>query len=154
MRTKIILAVLPAVVALVCGCDRYYDSEYDERYYETSKDFMTLRNFSSDTTVWFIPERDNAATLPSELSEWQSISVYEIGPHSAMILTFDSNDSYVTPVETYGVEDRMVIYVFKKKVWESNDWSALVSGKMWCGCVSYSVDEIVALNKIVTYPMR
>lgn len=155
MKKNILIFVsVIAAAFLASSCDRYYDKYYDPSYYETSNDFMTLRNYSSEATVWFIPAKENSGTLPSELSEWQKISIYEIDAHSAMTLKFDSLDSYVTPVETYAPTDRMVIYVFPKKVWDSHTWAELVSGEMWTGKGSYSVDEMVQLNKIVTYPMR
>ena len=142
------------MLAAVCGCDKYYDGYYDDLYYETSKDVLTFRNFSNDTTVWFIPDSEHSGNLPEELSEWQKISIWELNPHSACTISFDSNDSYETPVETYGVNDRMVIYVFKKSVWESHSWNELVNGRMWSGKVAYSVDDVLKLNRIVTYPMR
>jgi len=155
MKNNIISTIFLAFVAMAAvSCDKYYDGYYDPAYYETSTNFMTLRNYSSEATVWFIPARENSETLPSELSEWQKISIYELGAKSSMTLSFDSDDSYVTPVETYSPTDKMVIYVFPKTVWDSHTWAELVAGKMWTGKCSYSVDEMVALKKIVTYPMR
>lgn len=148
------IALIALAAALACSCDKYYEGYYDPEYYKSSKEFLTLRNYSSDATVWFIPAKENSETLPEELSEWQKISIYEINGQSACTLTFDSDDSYVTPVETYGPDDRMVIYVFKKDVWDKHGWAELVTGKMWSGKTSLSVEEAVKLKKIVTYPMR
>lgn len=155
MKKNILISLSVIVAAfLASSCDRYYDGYYDPAYYETSNEFITLRNYSSEATVWFIPEKENSEILPSELSEWQKISVYEIDAHSAVTLTFDSDDGCVTPVETYAPTDRMVIYVFLKKVWDSHEWAELVSGEMWTGKYSYSVDEMLQLKKIVTYPTK
>ncbi|MBP9986961.1 MAG: hypothetical protein KBT44_03435 [Bacteroidales bacterium] len=146
--------LIALAVAGLSSCDRYYDGYYDDLYYETNTVFLTLRNYSSEATVWFIPDVKCDGELPSELSEWQKIAVYAVEPKSAVQLTFDSSDDYVTPVETYGVNDRMAIYVFKKEVWDSHDWPELVTGKMWCGRCSLSVEEARELHSIVTYPMR
>lgn len=148
----LLLTVL--AIAILDSCDRYYNGYYDDPFYETNTMFLTLRNYSSDATVWFIPDASCSGELPSELSEWQTIAIYELEPKSAVQLTFDSGDDYVTPVETYGVNDSMSIYVFKKDVWESHGWPELVSGKMWCGRCSLSVEEARKLHGIVTYPMR
>lgn len=151
---KIIIAL--SAIALLCSCNKdYYDEGYyDDKYYKSSKEVLILRNFSSDTTVWFVPEKDHATSLPAELSEWQKISICEVQPHSSYSLTFDSNDSYVTPVETYGPSDSLQIYVFKKSVWDSHSWEELVSGKMWSGYCSLSVKDAIDLDGIVTYPMK
>lgn len=151
----LIMAAAVALMAAACSKDYSYDSGYyDDRYYETSKEVLTLRNFSSDTTVWFIPELECAENLPSELSEWQKIAVTQLLPHSSGTLTFDSNDSYVTPIETYGPDDNLSIYVFKKNVWDNYLWSDIVKDRMWCGHCTLSVEEAIALRGIVTYPMR
>ena len=149
---SIILAV--AALLVLSACDRYYDGYYDDEYYESSTNFLTLRNFSSDTTVWFIPEKAYAESLPAELSEWQRISIFELWPHSSEILSFDSGDNYETPLETYGVADRFTIYIFKKSVWESYTWQDIVNGKMWCGKCSLTVDDAVAQKRVVSYPIR
>jgi len=155
MKQNIIILALMGIIAFVAvSCNKSYDGYYDKEYYETSTEFLTLRNFSSDSTVWFIPERDCADNLPESLSEWQKISIFELAPHSSYVLSFDSNDSYVTPVETYEVNDRIAIYVFKRSVWQSHSWAELVSGKMWSGYCRYSVDEMIELRQIVTYPMK
>lgn len=143
------------MLAAVAACDRYSDGYgYDPSYYRTSSEYMTLRNFSSDTTVWFVPEKQYADALPDSLTEWQRISVYRIAPHSSFILTYDSSDSYVTPEETYGPEDSFTIYVFKSRDWNMYPWKTLVSGQKWVGKVSMTVEEAAGLNNIVTYPMR
>lgn len=154
MKKIIIYISVLAAAVLAVSCNKYNDGYYDPAYYKTSREFLTLRNFSSEATVWFIPAKENSVTLPAELTEWQKISVYEIDAKSSYTLTFDSDDSYVTPVETYSTTDKMVIYVFPKKVWDAHTWSELVAGQMWTGKGSYTVDEMVALKKIVTYPMR
>lgn len=148
------IAIIALVAALACSCDKYYDGYYDPEYYKTSKEFLTLRNFSNDATVWFIPAKENSEVLPDELSEWQKISIYEINGQSALTLTFDSDDNYVTPVETYGINDKIVIYVFKKEVWDACSWEDLVKGKKWSGKCTLSVEEALASRQVVTYPMR
>lgn len=148
------ILLISAAITVLGSCDRYLDGYYDDRYYETNTDFLTLRNYSSDSTVWFIPEAGCKGDLPSELSEWQLISVYRVPPKSAVQLSFDSNDNYETPVETYGINDMMTIYVFKEKVWDKYGWGDIVAGQMWCGKCRLSVEEAVALHGIVTYPMR
>lgn len=154
MKKSIIITMLAA--AVLCACDKNYYREgyYDDKYYQSSKEVLTLRNFSSDETVWFVPEQRYAESLPMELSEWDKISVCQVGPHSSYTLDFDSKDNYVTPIETYGPGDRMSIYVFKKSVWEKYSWQEIVEGRMWCGHCTLSVDEAVKLDGIVTYPMR
>lgn len=153
---KYISSILCTVLALAAAvsCDRYYDGYYDDPYYDTNTYFLTLRNYSSEATVWFIPDAECAGELPQELSEWQKISVYEVQPQSAVQLSFDSEDNYVTPVETYGIGDRMTIYVFKKNVWDNTEWSEIVAGSKWCGKCSLSVEDARKLKGIVTYPMR
>lgn len=144
-----------SLIALFSACSKSdYDMMETEPFHEYSTRFLVLRNYSSDDTVWFIPDKDSAASLPSELSEWQKIAIYSIPAHGKLDLTFDSTDNYVTPVETYGVNDKIVIYVFKKSVWDSNVWSALVSGKLWSGKCELSVEDARELNGFVTYPMR
>ena len=153
---RYIFAIMLAALTVtgISSCDRYYDGYYDDRYYETNTQFLTLRNYSSEATVWFIPEAACNGELPAEISEWQAISVYTVPPQSAVQLSFDSEDNYVTPVETYGVDDRMTIYVFKEYVWNNCGWDDIVSGSMWCGKCSLSVADARKLNGIVTYPMR
>ncbi|MBP9987563.1 MAG: hypothetical protein KBT44_06555 [Bacteroidales bacterium] len=148
------IAIIALIAALACSCDKYYDGYYDPEYYATSKDFLTLRNYSSDVTVWFIPAKENSETLPDELSEWQKISIYEINGQSARTLTFDSEDNYVTPVETYGIDDEMVIYVFKKEIWDAYEWKDLVKGKKWSGKCSLSVKDALESKSVITYPIR
>lgn len=154
-RIYSIITVLAAAL-LISGCNKYYDGieDSENKYVEHNSRFLILRNYSSDDTVWFIPDKDCATTLPAVLDEWHKISVFEVEAHSSYDLTFDSTDNYVTPVETYGVNDKMVFYVFKKSVWEANDWATLVSGKMWSGKCELSVDDARALNGFVTYPMK
>lgn len=148
------LLVFALVIVTLGSCKGYDKGYYDEKYYETNVNFLTLRNYSSDATVWFVPDVEYAENLPSELSEWQRIAIYDVDAHSSGYITFDSNDNYVTPVETYGVGDKMVIYVFKKDVWEKYEWPEIVAGKMWCGKCSLSVEDARELNGIITYPMR
>ena len=152
MKRNILAFVLVSVLAV--SCDWYYDGFDEYRYYDNTTQFLTLRNYSSEATVWFIPSKENSENLPSELSEWQKISIYDVDSRSSMSLDFDSDDNYVTPVETYSPTDRMVIYVFLKSVWDSHTWAELVNGQLWSAKVSYSVEEIVAQNKTVTYPIQ
>ena len=49
------IALIALAAALACSCSKYYDGYYDPEYYKSSKEFLTLRNYSSDATVWFIP---------------------------------------------------------------------------------------------------
>lgn len=147
------IALIAMIAGLTCSCDKYYD-RYDPKYYESSTDFLTLRNYSSDATVWFIPAKENSKVLPDELSEWQKISIFEVSGKSAVTLSFDSKDNYVTPVETYGIKDTMAIYVFKKDVWNKNEWKELVRGQKWCGKCVLSVEDALKLQKVITYPMR
>lgn len=151
--------ILVAVAALLLlpGCNKDYMKDYDERepFKENKRTFLILRNYSSDDTVWFIPDKAFSVALPAApLDEWHKISVFEVKAHSSYELTFDSTDNYVTPVETYGPDDRMLFYVFKKDVWDSNEFPDLVSGQMWSGKCSLSVEEARELNGFVTYPMR
>ena len=156
MRRILYAAAACLLVAALsaCSADKYTEGYYDSKYYESSTSYLTLRNFSSDTTFWFIPEKEYALSLPEELSEWQKISIYEVAPHSSYILTFDSSDSYVTPEETYGPEDSMAIYVFSADAWKHNSWQELVRGSLWTCSGLYSVEDILSLDGIVTYPMR
>lgn len=148
------IMVTALVFMVLSSCDRYYDGYYDDIHHSTSTGFLNLKNYSSEATVWFIPDAETAGNLPSELSEWQKIDVYEVAPQSSVCLTFDSEDNYVTPVETYGIGDRMEIYVFKKDVWDNYGWAEIVAGRMWCGRFSLSVEEARELNGTVTYPTR
>ncbi|MBQ0077138.1 MAG: hypothetical protein KBS55_00685 [Bacteroidales bacterium] len=150
---KLFVCAAAAVLAFA-SCSRDYEGYYDNAYYEKTKNFLTLRNYSSDATVWYIPDVDHADVLPTELTEWQKIAIYSVDAHSSGSLTFDSSDNYETPVETYGVDDELVIYVFKKDVWNSHSWSELVAGQMWCGKCTLSVEDALKSNGIVTYPMR
>lgn len=150
---RYILALAAALLAAT-SCDKAYEGSYPvSDPVENNVSFMMLRNFSSETTVWFIPDKACATSLPTVLSEWQLISVWEVKPNSKVSVTFDSNDGYVTPIETYGVDDKMAFYVFKKSVWDSNDWATLVKNKMWCGCCFLSASEVLEMNRMVTYPI-
>ena len=153
MKKTIFAALLLCLVACNKGS---YDSIGEDCVppYEQNQGFLLLRNYSSEDTVWYIPDREHSENLPADaLSEWQKISVFVVPAQSSVELTYDSNDNYLTPVETYGVEDNMVFYVFKKTVWDSNDWKALVSNKLWSGKCSLSVQQALAQSRTVTYPM-
>lgn len=155
---KKIFVILAAAIFTLSSCnkDGYVSIGEGERPpYEDNYGFLLLRNYSSEDTVWFIPDKEHADALPeNELSEWQKISIFHIEAHSSMELTYDSSDNYTTPLETYGVEDRMTFYVFKKSVWGSHSWSELVSGQLWTCKYSLSVEEALAQNRTVTYPMQ
>lgn len=154
MRRINSIILVAVVLSALCACDRYYDGYYDDICVPAPDAFLTFRNLSSDSTVWFVPEKACAEALPEELSEWQKISIFELEPHSEQVLFLDSNDDYETPVETYGMDDRFTIYIFKKSVWNSYSWQDLVSGKMWSGKCSLTVDEALAMKATVTYPLR
>lgn len=154
---KKILTLFAAAVFALSSCDKEgFDSIGEETIppYETNKGFMLLRNYSSDDTVWYIPDKEHADNLPiDKLSEWQKISIFNIEAHQSYELTYDSNDNYLTPLETYGVNDKMVFYVFKKQVWEAHSWSELVTGRLWeCRC-ELSVEDAIKQNRTLTYPM-
>ena len=156
MRKIFILFAAVLVFALNSCNKQAFDSigEGGVPPYEQNQGFLLLRNYSSDDTVWFIPDKEHAANLPADaLSEWQKIAIYTIAAHQSFELTYDSDDNYITPLETYGVNDKMVFYVFKKKVWETHPWSELVSGKLWvCKC-ELSVEDAIKQNRTLTYPM-
>ncbi|MGN1226917.1 MAG: hypothetical protein ACI4TL_06755 [Candidatus Cryptobacteroides sp.] len=154
---KKIFVILTTLFCLVSCMQKGYDSIGEDCVppYEHNQGFMLLRNYSSDDTVWFIPDKDHAENLPTEsLTEWQKISVFTVPAHSSYELYYDSQDNYITPVETYGVEDRMVFYVFKKEIWDSKSWQELVEGQLWSGNCSLSVEEARAQNCTLTYPMQ
>lgn len=153
MKRNLLLIILSAVAFVSCNKD-YSDGYYDPPYYEAAKSFITLRNFSSDNTVWFIPDKSCNGMLPAVLTEWQKIAIYEVAAHSSYSMTFDSNDNYVTPIESFGVNDRMTIYVFKKDVWDSHSWSELVNNQLWSSKGEYSAEDFITLNKVVTYPIQ
>lgn len=149
------LLVMIAVVLGLGACSHDYEAGYyDDTYYETNDVVLTARNFSSDATVWFIPDRDHADSLPDELSEWLKISVYRIDAHSSYSIMFDSNDGYLTPIETYGKDDTLAVYVFKKEIWDSHSWNELASGELWSCKARYSVADALSTGGIITYPMR
>lgn len=151
---RIIALIAAGFLFGACSSAFDYDrGNYDDSYYETNSEVLTIRNFSSDATVWFIPDRDHAEVLPDELSEWQKISVFEVEPHSSYPILFDSNDFYVTPIETYGPEDTLIVYVFKKDVWNGYSWKELVEGRLWSCKAGYSVQDAVSSSGIITYPM-
>ena len=142
-----------AALAALCSCNKYYDGYFDG-YYETTGDFLILKNYSDEPTVWLIPEKSCAEVLPEELSEWQRTSLYEVAARSSETLSFDSDDHYTTPPETYAMDDNMVIYVFKKSVWDSNTWKEIVRGKMWAQKYSLSVSDALSLDRAVSYPVH
>ena len=153
MKKTIFAALLLCLVACNKGS---YDSIGEDCVppYEPNQCVQLRRNNSTEQTARYIPDREHSENLPADaLSEWQKISVFVVPAHSSVELTYDSNDNYLTPVETYGVEDNMVFYVFKKTVWDSNDWKALVSNKLWSGKCSLSVQQALAQSRTVTYPM-
>ena len=158
MKKNTFFAIISSIVlgALLPGCDPYgYDSYTDPYSYDTSSDVLSLRNFSSDTTVWYIPDRESAlGTLPAELSEWQKIAIFEILPHSTYYLSFDSGDNYVTPLETYQTTDALSIYVFKKADWRTHTWEELIQNELWCYFGTYTVEQAVAANCTITYPIQ
>lgn len=151
------IVLLAAALLTLSSCHKGgYDSMGDSEIppYETNQGFLLLRNYSSDDTVWFIPDKEHADNLPADaLSEWQKISVFTIAAHNSYELTYDSNDNYLTPLETYGVDDKMTFYVFKKKVWDAHTWSELVSKQLWESKCSLSVEDAIKQNRTLTYPM-
>ena len=154
---KKILTLFAAAVLALSSCNKGdFDSIIGDEIppYETNHGFMLLRNYSSDDTVWYIPDKEHADNLPTDkLTEWQQISIYTVEAHQSYELTYDSNDNYITPLETYGVDDEMTFYIFKKYVWDTHSWSELVAGKLWeCKC-TLSVEEALAQNRTLTYPM-
>lgn len=151
---KRIFAVLTALV-LICSCSADYDSGYyDDNYYETNDVVLTARNFSSDATVWYIPDKPHADPLSDEMSEWQKISLFEIDAHSSYSIRFDSKDNYVTPIETYGMGDTLTLYIFKKDVWDSHSWQELVHDGLWSCKARYSVADAISAKGIITYPIQ
>ena len=145
------LLLLP-VLLLATGCDKYNVGNTSYDYIQTSSSFATLNNYSSRATVWYIPEKQYADSFPETLSEWQKIDVYEIEARSSHTLTFDSDDNYVTPIETYGASDSMVFYVFFKSDWDSFSWKELCEGKMWAGKCTLTAEQLVKASRTVTYP--
>lgn len=142
-------------MVLICSCSAGYDSGYyDDDYYETNDVVLTARNFSSDATVWYIPDKTHADPLSDEMSEWQKISLFEIDTHSSYCIRFDSNDNYVTPIETYGIGDTLTLYIFKKDVWDSHSWQELVNDRLWSCKARYSVADAISAKGIITYPIQ
>lgn len=154
MKHKLLVIMAAALLSLGSCSPAYDEGYYDEEYYKTNDVALTARNFSSDATVWFIPDKEHADSLPSVLSEWQKISVFHIDAHSSYTIMFDSNDDYLTPIDTYGKEDTLAVYVFKQDIWDSCSWNELVSGEMWSCKAKYSVADALATKGIITYPMR
>ena len=150
---KTIFALILATLAAT-ACSKYYDDYSWWNYDYSDASFATLCNYSSEATVWFIPEKKYADNLPEELTEWHKISVYEIAPRESLTLTFDSDDDYVTPIETYGTGDSMVFYVFHKSDWDTHSWKELREGRMWTGWCSLSVSQMLEKNSKLTYPFQ
>ena len=148
---KIIITLMAAMSLLSCA--KYYDTSWVS-YWDSADFFVTLKNYSSDDLIFFIPEKQYAENLPLQLSDWQKISVYEVKANSSISIEFDSDDNYETPIETYGVDDKMFFYIFKQSVWDSNSWEDLVNGKKWVACNSYSVEKIIALKRTISYPIK
>ena len=142
------------LLVLSAGCSKYYVGYYEETEVPTEGTFATLRNHSSEDTVWYIPDKDHAGSFPEALSDWQKIALYEIPARSSCSLCFDSEDDYITPVETYGISDAMVFYVFRKSDWDSHSWKELYEGRMWAGIRTLTVSQMLDAGKVVNFPFQ
>lgn len=146
------IVVLALSLTVLSSCFQYNNGYFDIPLYEGNTDYLTLKNYSSESTIWLIPDAEHAGQLPSELSDWLKTDLYEIEPRMSRQLSFDSTDGYVTPAETYGIGDKMVIYVFKKEIWDNHGWEEIVEGSLWCNKYTLSVDDALNHNKTIIYP--
>ena len=156
MKNSILSLAVTALLSCVLysGCWKYDCGYYEETYIPTEDVFATLKNYSSEDTVWYIPDKEHSEELPQTLSDWQKISVYEIPARSSENLYFDSTDNYTTPLETYGTADAMVFYVFRKSDWDSHSWEELLNGQMWAGRCSLTVTQMLDSDQTVSYPFQ
>ena len=148
-------SIIPFIViaSALVSCSKYVDGYIDYNYgSSTEGSFVTLNNYSSDATVWYIPDLEHASALPETLTEWQKTSVYEVDAHSSFTVWFDSTDGYVTPEETYGVSDTMPFYVFKKSDWDAFTWQELVQDQMWAGVRNFTVQQMIDADSNVIFP--
>lgn len=134
------------VVVMICSCDKY---SLPEEVYGHNRFVIQFVNMSEDSVSFFVPEAGKE--LPDTLNSYYSRSFYVVDGCSSMLMDcmFDGRQD---PIETYGKGARVPFYVFDTKALRERGWKEIVGAGAWLGKYEYTAEEILRMNKRVTYP--
>jgi len=153
MKKSLIIAFAVLVAGVTaCEIDGYEPTRVDNYVF-------SIVNNTADTLVWFVPEHGDVACdevtgdLPVELTPELKNYFFYVGPlrQTAFSVT---NQPPFCPLEEYHPNDTVTFYFFSPKTLRENEWSEIVEQKLWLAKYSYTAQQVIDMNKLITYPAR
>lgn len=116
--------------------------------YESSDQYVfTIVNNSSDDMVWYVPYNTGISPVKDDSRSY----IHYISPRQKTdyeVYLFSSKE----PLLSYGKDDVLTIYFFRTEDYDDYSWKELVNNQMWKDVYFLTVDDILALNKVIEYP--
>ena len=149
-------AILLAFGALLLSaCSKCIDD--NDYYYVAEHYLLTISNRTDSTIVWYVPEHGDVdcesvtGELPAELSAKQKNEFSTVAARSHEDI-YIIDDGETSNLETYHPEDTVTFYFFGKKTLEKHSWAEIVENRMWLAAYSYSVEDMIKADKLVSFP--